>query len=308
MFSPRQRRWTEVAPEPTEPEPKSQSRTPPTTIIELSTEFLDVNDLVFGEVLGHGGFGSVYAGQYRGQSVAIKKLHTTAEGVSPSQLEDFRKEVSNLQALKHPRLVAFVGAGYSAFSVCIVTELMSNGSLYNLLHQRQHKLARSEQWNVSLNIAEGVSFLHSRTPPFVHRDLKSLNVVMDTALSAKLCDFGLAQAMEKTHITRRETEAGSPRYMAPELFDSKGKITEKVDVWALGCLSTEVFTNCLPHSDCTTFREVIIKTLLQKELPYKDWADMDVSHEALVRRCFEFNPQQRIDAEIFLARLQALVP
>merc|ERR1712137_912014 len=162
--------------------------------------------------------------------------------------------------------------------------------------------------NVSLNIGEGVAFLHSRTPPFVHRDLKSLNVVMDMALNAKLCDFGLAQSMEKTHITRRGTEAGSPRYMAPELFDSKAKITEKVDVWALGCLTTEVFTNCLPHSECTTFQQVITKTLMQKELPYKTWAGMGVSHEVLVKLCFEFDPHLRINAETFLSRLRAIGP
>ena len=50
---------------------------------------------------------------------------------------------------------------------------------------------------------------------------------MDYDLNAKLCDFGLTQSMEKTHISRRDNEGGSPRYMAPELFDSRGKITEK---------------------------------------------------------------------------------
>merc|ERR1712064_25863 len=105
-------------------------RSPPTTTTtttEPSGALLDINDLVFGEVLGHGGFGSVYRGKYCGEPVAIKKLHTTDEGISTSQLEDFKKEVANLQALKHPRLVAFVGAAYVSFSVCIVTELMPNG-------------------------------------------------------------------------------------------------------------------------------------------------------------------------------------
>ena len=63
----------------------------------------------------------------------------------------------------------------------------------------------------------------------VHRDLKSLNIVLDLQYQAKICDFGLTQSMEKTHISLKEgANGGSPRYMAPECYDSKGKITEKV--------------------------------------------------------------------------------
>merc|ERR1719326_2068787 len=118
---------------------------------------------------------------------------------------------------------------------------MANGSLYDLLHQRRQPLTLVQRLSMAVQIAEGVDFLHGRSPPFVHRDLKSMNVVMDFEFNTKLCDFGLTQSMEKTHITRRENEGGSPRYMAPELFDSGGKITEKLDIWALGCLTLEIF-------------------------------------------------------------------
>merc|ERR1712226_1006369 len=128
---------------------------------------------------------------------------------------------------------------------------MPNGSLYELLHKRRARLSFGEQHAITRNVAEGVVFLHSRVPPFVHRDLKSLNVVLDMSLAAKLCDFGLTQSMEKTHISRRDSnEGGSPRYMAPELFDSRGKITEKIDVWALGCIILETFIGKLPHAEC----------------------------------------------------------
>merc|ERR1712083_895597 len=129
---------------------------------------------------------------------------------------------------------------------------------------------RQKRASISTQVVEGVEFLHSRVPPFVHRDLKSLNVVMDFALNAKLCDFGLTQSMEKTHISRRDNEGGSPRYMAPELFDSKGKITEKVDIWAIGALVLEVFTGRLPHEECSTLQQVMTKTLVSKEGPFTD--------------------------------------
>merc|ERR1712217_513395 len=206
---------------------------------------------------------------------------------------EFRKEVANLQTLKHPRLVAFIGTAFVSNSLCIVTEFMPNGSLYALLHQRRQPLLYKQKLTMTIQIAEGVEFLHSRSPPFVHRDLKSLNVVLDFSLNPKLCDFGLTQSMEKTHISRRANEGGSPRYMAPELFDSKGKITEKVDIWALGCLILEVFTSRLPHEECQTIQQVMAKTLVNRPLPF-----LDVGHDLqpLADLCFIFDPKNRANA------------
>eukprot|EP00811_Abedinium_folium_P034198 NODE_709_length_2814_cov_7.376628.p1 GENE.NODE_709_length_2814_cov_7.376628~~NODE_709_length_2814_cov_7.376628.p1 ORF type:complete len:764 (+),score=257.04 NODE_709_length_2814_cov_7.376628:164-2455(+) len=269
-------------------------------------ELLATEELQFGQILGTGGFGAVHQGRYRGEEVAIKKLHTTDGVITPAQVEEFRKEVANLQALRHPRLVRFVGAAYVAPSVCIVTEFMPNGSLYNLLHQRKQVLTPQQRHQIVSHIAEGVGFLHGRTPPFVHRDLKSLNVVMDYNLGAKLCDFGLTQSMEKTHITRKDNEGGSPRYMAPELFDSKGRITEKVDVWALGCLAAEIFSSRLPHEECSTIQQVMLKTLVAKEVPYKSWVGIADEQKALIQLCFVFEPRLRVDTLAFIDCLRTL--
>jgi serine/threonine protein kinase len=267
---------------------------------------LEGKELQFGQVLGSGGFGAVYKGVYRGEEVAIKKLHPMDGMITPQQMEEFKKEVANLQALRHERLVRFIGAAYVKPSLCLVLEFMANGSLYDLLHQRKTLIHQSQRMHMAVQIAEGVEFLHGRTPPFVHRDLKSLNVVLDMALNCKLCDFGLTQSMEKTHISRKDNEGGSPRYMAPELFDSKGRITEKVDVWALGCLAVEVFTGRVPHEECNTIQQVMIKTLVNKHLPYLDWAGSSRELRSLAETCFEFDTRVRTDAARFLAGLRGL--
>jgi len=278
--------------------------------IEVETEeLLPVEELQIGKKLGTGGFGAVYQGRYRGQEVAIKKLHISDGQVTAAQVDEFKKEVACLQALRHARLVSFIGAALQPpHSLCIVTEFMPNGSLYDLLHQRKQRLERSQRASISVQCVEGVTFLHSRSPPFVHRDLKSLNVVMDFALNAKLCDFGLTQSMEKTHISRRDNEGGSPRYMAPELFDSKGKITEKVDVWATGALVLEVFTGRLPHEECNALQQVMTKTLIERKMPFLDWKDVPQDLKVLAERCFEFQPQRRIDAPSLLEGLRNLRP
>merc|ERR1740129_2283325 len=155
----------------------------------------------------------------------------------------------------------------------MVTEFMPNGTVHALLHQRKESLVFEQRHSLALQVSEGVAFLHGQSPPFVHRDLKSMNVVLDFALNCKLCDFGLTQSMEKTHISRRlGNEIGSPRYMAPELFDHRAKITEKVDIWALGCLVLEIFTRSLPHADCFSFPQVITKVHTNQEKPFDSQA------------------------------------
>ncbi|CAK9016548.1 unnamed protein product [Durusdinium trenchii] len=267
---------------------------------------LNSEDLKIDKVLGSGGFGAVYRGTYLGQEVAIKKLHLIDGQVSSEQVAEFKKEVMNLQALRHPRLVSFIGAALAVPSLMIVTEFMPNGSLYEALHQRKLKMEHNQRNKIATQVSEGVSFLHGRAPPFVHRDLKSMNVVMDFDLNAKLCDFGLTQSMEKTHISRRDNEGGSPRYMAPELFDSRGKITEKVDVWALGCLVVEVISSRLPHEECTSIQQVMTKTLVEKQLPFNDWRGVSSSVQRVAELCFMFPPESRTSAAHLLEALQRL--
>jgi len=288
-----------------------RSRTPPPALRVGGVpaglaELLNFADLHLGEVLGAGSFGSVYRGTYKGEEVAIKKLHPSDGQVTPTQLAEFKKEVFNLMALKHPRLTRFIGAAFNAPHLCIVVEFMPNGSLHALLHEKQAPLAGHQRLSISIQSTEGVKFLHSLSPPFVHRDLKSMNVVLDYALNAKLCDFGLAQTMESTHISRRTNEVGSPRYMAPELFDAQAKITEKVDIWALGCLVVEVFTCKPPHEECTTVQQVMSKLLVKRQLPFREWQGLSSPLLALADSCFEFRPQQRVDVFGLLEGLRQL--
>jgi len=250
---------------------------------------LSAADLQLGDLLGSGGFGSVYRGRLRGEEVAIKRLHLQ-DGcqISTEQLAEFHKEVATLRSLKHPRLIRFIGVALEPPVLCIVTELAASGSLQALLHVRREPLSDLQRRSLVLQIIEGVAFLHSQQPPCVHRDLKSANVVLDAELSAKLCDFGLTEPMEKTHISRRETEGGSPRYMAPEVFDARSKLTEKLDIWALGCLVVEVLKVVVPHEECTTIQQVAAKLLVQRLPPFEESWAVGVHPEVhgLVSACF----------------------
>eukprot|EP00929_Paragymnodinium_shiwhaense_P053965 TRINITY_DN27051_c0_g3_i1.p1 TRINITY_DN27051_c0_g3~~TRINITY_DN27051_c0_g3_i1.p1 ORF type:complete len:1405 (+),score=254.77 TRINITY_DN27051_c0_g3_i1:285-4499(+) len=272
-------------------------------------EQIEYDQLTRYECLGTGGFGAVYRGCFRGQEVAIKKLFVEDGGsISPLQLEELEKEIATLRNYRHPRLVAFVGACLRPPDLCIVTEFMNGGSLHHLLHKAKAALMQTQQIKMAGQICEGVSFLHCLQPPVVHRDLKSLNIILDVAYNAKLCDFGLTQCMDNTHISLKDGgNGGSPRYMAPECYDSKGKITEKVDVWALGCILIEVFGGPLPYDDCVNIQQIVAKVLIEKQVPHvPHFVPREV--RAVVEDCFHFDLTQRTTAQDVYARIRILRP
>lgn len=261
-------------------------------------EAIRVADLEMGDILGSGGFGTVHRGILKGEEVAIKKLHIEVQ-VEKELIADFIKEFSQLRSMRHPRLIQCLGVAFEPPVICIVTELAARGPLDKLLHSSQAQLDEATRRGLALQIIEGVAFLHSQQPPRVHRDLKSANVVLDADLNAKLCDFGLTESMERTHISRRDGERGSPSYMAPEIWNTRQKLTEKIDVWALGCLVVEVLTNRRPHADCTSLEQVMTKLIVYFGTPYTDdWADhLNAEVPQIVNPCFRHNPAERPTAQ-----------
>jgi len=275
------------------------------TTVELGwNEVIRPEQLIFGQPLGAGGSAQVYRGSWQGQEVAIKKI----SGIS--HLEEMTKEINALRRLRHPRLVRFIGATIQPPLLLVVTEFMAGGSLYDRLFDQKGKhnpLPTNQRGTIAVHMADGLEFLHAQR--IVHRDMKSMNILLDGAGNAKICDFGLAQevCMEKTHMTRKsEGEGGSPRYMAPECYDPQhGRLTEKVDVWALGCILIEVFAGVLPYADCMTMAQLSARILVQKQPPQ---CPTSVSSQirSLIATCFAYNGDKRPDAKDLHRQLKQL--
>jgi len=247
-------------------------------------------ELTFVERLGKGEFGEVFRGLYLNKEVAIKQLFFD-ENMTELVVQDLAREIDSFRHLSHKRLVRFLGACLELPNLCLVTEYMPGGSLHHLLHVRRQKLPASHAMNMCIQIADGVSYLHSQTPTIVHRDLKSLNVVLDLSLNIKICDFGLTESMDRTHITKKNN-GGSPRYMAPELFDSKTKITEKIDVWAMGCIFVEVCGGPLPYENITTLADLTKEMLINRRTP--DIPDFILgSMREICSSCLSFHYEKR---------------
>merc|ERR1712232_669082 len=99
--------------------------------------------------------------------------------------------------------------------------------------------------------------------------------------------------MNKAQITVRVNNIGLPRYAAPELFELHERVAEEADIWALGCLIFEVFTERLPHHECSTPSQVMSKLLVERQLPFLDLSGVNHALLSSVDGCFEFDPQRR---------------
>ena len=196
---------------------------------------------MLGPRIGVGSFGEVYKGEWRRTSVAVKKLFLDPDADGPAAVAEFRREVALMRRLKHPHIVQFLGCVARPPDLAIVTQLAAGGSLFKLLHRPAPpggppKPAFTPRLcgRMALDVARGMLYLHSCSPPIVHRDLKSPNLLVDAGGVIRVCDFGLSAARSgaRTYLSAR-SRAGTPEWTAPEVLRSQGS-NEKADIFSFG--------------------------------------------------------------------------
>ena len=133
----------------------------------LETWDLNPADIKLGKELGRGAYGTVFAATLRGQNVAVKKLNS--QNIDDKKLADFKKEVEIMSKLRHPNVLLFMGACTQPGNLMIVTELMPKGSLRDLLKDSKYTFKQRMQF--AKQTAQGMAWLHTMSPPFIHRDL-----------------------------------------------------------------------------------------------------------------------------------------
>lgn len=197
--------------------------------------------------LGTGGFGTVYKGLYHGiHPVAIKILHHIEE---EKHKDAFIREALLLKALRHKNVVQFLGAsldGPSATAL-LVTELMELGDLWRALSAKDPSGERIFSWysrgrQCMIDVARGLHYLHSKR--VVHFDLKSANILLSRAGTAKLADIGMARVLNKSYLSVI-SGMGTFAWSAPEVLAGK-RCTEKADIFSWGVVLWEICTGEAP--------------------------------------------------------------
>lgn len=237
---------------------------------------IDVEDLVFDKCVGQGAHSIVYKGYWRGCVVGIKHIKGEAfcgseERIGQSE-HQFHQELSLMVRLRHPNLVLFMGASLRRAALCVVMEYCSGGNLFDLLYGTQHKpktlLTWAQKYTLCVDIAKAMVFLHTASPPIIHRDLKSLNVLLARPVTgpkdipvAKVSDFGLSWCtanhdgstshVKQHRLSSRRGAIGTHPWMAPELIAGY-PCTLKTDVYSYGVVLYEILTQTLPETPITS--------------------------------------------------------
>ncbi|XP_020554511.1 probable LRR receptor-like serine/threonine-protein kinase At1g56140 [Sesamum indicum] len=198
--------------------------------------------------LGEGGFGPVYKGKLEdGRVVAVKQL-SMASHQGKSQ---FVAEIATISAVQHRNLVKLYGCCIEGDKRLLVYEYLENKSLDHLLFGTEGKslyLDWATRFDICLGVARGLAYLHEESRlRIVHRDVKASNILLDSDLTPKISDFGLAKLYDdkKTHISTRV--AGTIGYLAPE-YAMRGRLTEKADVFSFGVVAMEIISG-RPNAD-----------------------------------------------------------
>jgi serine/threonine protein kinase len=173
--------------------------------------------------------------------------------VNGEHLKEFSRELTALLHLRHPNLVLFMGAVFNP-QLAIVTEFCSGDTLFRLLHQeKQVQLSWKQKLKMCRDVAHGMTYLHESEPPILHRDLKSLNLLLtDKVASAtdgitvKITDFGVSKFLDESVNMMNTGQMGTCHWMAPEVLAGY-HYSLPADVYSYGIVIWEIVCRETPY-------------------------------------------------------------
>jgi eukaryotic-like serine/threonine-protein kinase len=194
--------------------------------------------------LGEGGMGVVYRGRYVGNNriVAVKLLPDDV-AANENLVARFDRELEILKQLKHPHIVNCFGGVCESKQRFYAMELLEGGTLADLLKKRG-RITWDHVIEYGLQMCSALDYAHARG--VIHRDLKPGNFLLTKSGQLKLSDFGLATMIAAARITRAGKTAGTFQYMAPEQIQGKPAVSNKTDLYALGCVLFELLSGRTP--------------------------------------------------------------
>ncbi|KAJ7549787.1 hypothetical protein O6H91_07G069100 [Diphasiastrum complanatum] len=190
-------------------------------------------------LLGQGAYGSVFFGKLRNQEVAVKSMKA-------NKSDEFLAELKVLCRVHHTNLVELIGYSISEEDLFLVYEYAENRALSDRLHDPVSKGFPPLSWNqrvhIALDSAQGLEYIHLHTKEhYVHRDVKTSNILLDSSLRGKVADFGLAKLVLQTGETAVTRVVGTFGYLAPEYL-RESQATAKSDVYSFGVVLFELIT------------------------------------------------------------------
>ncbi|XP_072287046.1 serine/threonine-protein kinase WNK3 isoform X2 [Pyxicephalus adspersus] len=254
--------------------------------------------LKFDIELGRGAFKTVFKGLDTETWVEVAWCELQDRKLTKAEQQRFKEEAEMLKGLQHPNIVRFYDSWESTLKgkkcIVLVTELMTSGTLKTYLKRfkvMKPKVLRS--W--CRQILKGLQFLHTRTPPIIHRDLKCDNIfITGPTGSVKIGDLGLATLMRTSFA---KSVIGTPEFMAPEMYEEH--YDESVDVYAFGMCMLEMATSEYPYSECQNAAQIYRKvTSGIKPASFNKVTDPEVKE--IIESCIRQNKIERLSIKELL--------
>uniref|UniRef100_A0A7C9CNK3 non-specific serine/threonine protein kinase n=1 Tax=Opuntia streptacantha TaxID=393608 RepID=A0A7C9CNK3_OPUST len=282
-----------------EEQPQIESKADHVQIPNDGTDVWEIDPrlLKFESKVASGSYGDLYKGTYCSQDVAIKVLK--AERINTDLQKEFAQEVYIMRKVRHKNVVQFIGACTKPPSLCIVTEFMSGGSVYDYLHKHRGTFKLPSLLKVAIDVSKGMNYLHQNN--IIHRDLKAANLLMDENEVVKVADFGVARVKAQSGVMTAET--GTYRWMAPEVIEHK-PYDHKADVFSFGIVMWELLTGKLPYEYLTPLQAAV--GVVQKGLRPTIPKNTHPKLAELLERCWQQDPALRPDFAEIIAILQQI--
>ncbi|KAM7169835.1 serine/threonine-protein kinase WNK2 isoform 7-T8 [Macrochelys suwanniensis] len=255
--------------------------------------------LKFDIELGRGSFKTVYKGLDTETWVEVAWCELQDRKLTKVERQRFKEEAEMLKGLQHPNIVRFYDFWESCVKgkkcIVLVTELMTSGTLKTYLKRfkvMKPKVLRS--W--CRQILKGLLFLHTRTPPIIHRDLKCDNIfITGPTGSVKIGDLGLATLKRASFA---KSVIGTPEFMAPEMYEEH--YDESVDVYAFGMCMLEMATSEYPYSECQNAAQIYRKvTCGVKPASFEKVTDPEIKE--IIGECICKNKEERYEIKDLLS-------
>ncbi|OMJ96304.1 hypothetical protein SteCoe_32 [Stentor coeruleus] len=254
------------------------------------------SDIKLGNILGAGASCTVYRGEYKRTPVAVKMMRESYSG--QNIVQEFQREVSAMVTLRHPNLVLFMGANVEP-NMMIISEFCAGESMFKLLHEKKNvQLHWRQKLKMIIDVARGMLYLHEANPPILHRDLKSLNLLLldevnspNDFILVKITDFGIARIIEEEEA-RLTVRMGTCHWMAPEVMNSE-PYSLAADVYSFGIVVWEIVARETPYRGMNSID--ISMRVLRGERPDINaiGPSVPVAIKDLIKSCWDQNPARR---------------
>jgi len=219
-----------------------------------------IKDLEVVNEIGRGAYGVIYEGKWKGAPCAIKEVHELLTQTSTEQRlkikATFERECEQSMRLRHPNIVQFFGIYRppqeqgNEFFPRLVMELL-HCSLHHLLEPKDKSvpLVMPLQMKISLlcDVARGLRYLHGHSPEIIHRDLSTNNVLVSSAMVAKIGDLGTMRFIDPQRQSQKmSTAPGTAVFMPPEALIENPKYSKDIDVFSFACVALHTLSGEWP--------------------------------------------------------------